>query len=135
MVDWVFAVSDAVNSEHRERFDFVVIAGMVTIGAFFCHFPGMDMSFQNKLGTGGYLQVTGFTFNQLRSGTAQQACKTRTLTENPEPVSPRLEWWPGLRLMQRRQGKVYPNVSVASPGNQAHPPRWDSQAHNQLVGP
>ena len=51
----VAAHGDAFDREDWEGFLFVVIAGMVTVGTFYCHFIRMNIAFQYDFRAGGNL--------------------------------------------------------------------------------
>ena len=73
VVDRFLPAGDALDGEHREAIDLVVVAGVIAIGAFVGHLAGVDHPFEDDLGAGRHLQVAAATLDQLGTMPAQQA--------------------------------------------------------------
>ncbi|MNI10393.1 hypothetical protein D3C73_635050 [compost metagenome] len=68
-------MGNALDGEHREAVDFVVVAGVVAVWAFIGHLARMDHAFEDDFGGGRHLQVVAATLHQLSAVTAQEACE------------------------------------------------------------
>ena len=68
-------MGDALNSKDGEALNLIIVAGVITEGAFFCHFIGVQKSLENKFSGGGDLQVIADTFDHLSFLATQQASK------------------------------------------------------------
>ncbi|MNN12433.1 hypothetical protein D3C81_1254250 [compost metagenome] len=73
MVDGIAAPGDALDGEHREAVDLVVVAGVVAVGTLVGHLSGVDVSLQHHLGKRRHLQIRADGLDQLGALAAQQA--------------------------------------------------------------
>ncbi len=76
VIDRFDSMGDALDGEHREAVDFVVVAGVVTIRAFVGHFARMDHALEDDLGGGRHLQVVAAALHQFGTVAAQQTSES-----------------------------------------------------------
>ena len=75
VVDRRAAAGEALDGEHRESRLFVVVAGVVAVGAFQRCFIRVDVAFQHDFRRSGHLQFRAEAVDQLGPATAQQSGK------------------------------------------------------------
>ncbi len=75
MVDRLDTVRDALDGEHREAVDFVVIAGVVAVRPFVGHLARVNHTLKHDLGAGRNLQIAATALDQLGARATQQTGK------------------------------------------------------------
>ena len=75
VVDRLLSTGDALDGEHREGVDLVVVASVIAVRTFRRGLARMDHAFQHNFGAGRHLQITTTRLDQLGAVTAQQAGK------------------------------------------------------------
>ena len=57
MINWIFAMSNALHGKNRKLFYFVVVTGMITIRSFICNFISLNHTLEHNFCTGWHLQI------------------------------------------------------------------------------
>ncbi|MNC15456.1 hypothetical protein D3C75_632750 [compost metagenome] len=73
VVNCILTLSNVRDGKDREAVHFIVVTGVVTVRAFWCHFARLDIAFKHDLRAGGHFQIVGNTLHHFGPGAAQQS--------------------------------------------------------------